>query len=142
MAKCIEYCIKHGLSYLQGIKPNENYCGSGAAPTMGARHSFCEYKTVWGEKPKYFEPLTTANYIKIIFEENRWEKTSICSFSIIQKSPCNTKCEFATVYDGEKRGECHCVKTWKKCEVENCTIEHNNRTGVRGDKNEVSIRGE
>lgn len=85
MAKTIEYCVKHGLSYLQGIEPNEQYCKTGVAPTMGAKHSFCEYKTVWEETPKYFEPITLANYIKVIFEENRWETRDIVSFYVLQK---------------------------------------------------------
>ena len=33
--KTIYYAIKIGDEYMQGIEPNENYCRSGTAPTMG-----------------------------------------------------------------------------------------------------------
>ena len=40
----------------------------------------------------------------------------------VKKRKCDTKCEFATVFDGEPIGECHCMETWKKCDAENCKI--------------------
>ena len=85
MAKSIEYCIKSQGLFLQGVEANENYCGTACAATMGALHSFCEYKTIWGTDKKYFEPLTLANYIKIMLEENRWETKNIKRFEVIQK---------------------------------------------------------
>lgn len=90
MARILEYYVSavdadFREKYLQGIKPNDNYCRSGTAPTMGARHSFCEYKTIWGNRKKYFEPLTLANYIKVIFDENRWETKDVIFFEVRQK---------------------------------------------------------
>ena len=38
---------------------------------MGNAHVYSEYKTKWGKEKKYFEQLTAANYIKILFEEYR-----------------------------------------------------------------------
>lgn len=69
----ILYIIYMNGKYLQGIEPNEHYSRTGTAPTMGARHTPAEYKTVWGFKIKAFEPLTATNYIKCIFEEFRWK---------------------------------------------------------------------
>ena len=46
--KTIYYAIKIGDEYMQGIEPNENYCRSGTAPTMGARYSYSEFKSIWG----------------------------------------------------------------------------------------------
>ena len=63
---------KYGTEYLQGAEPNENYSTSATAPTMGTRHTFSEYKTIWDNEPKSFERLTAANYIKILMEEFRW----------------------------------------------------------------------
>lgn len=41
---------------------------------MGARHCFHEYETIWGDGFKTTEPLTTASYLKVLFEEYRWEE--------------------------------------------------------------------
>lgn len=83
--KTLKYMIKRGGKYLQGIKPNEHYSRTGTAPTMGARHCFHEYETVWGDEPKTTEPLTTASYLKVIFEEYRWEKKAPKEIKVI---PC------------------------------------------------------
>lgn len=86
MAKTLQYAVRTAtFLYLQDIEPNENYSFTGTAPTMGARHSFCEYKTVWGAKEKYFEPLTLANYIKVLLEEYRWEQRPVEAFVILPK---------------------------------------------------------
>lgn len=91
MAKTIEYYLStverntYKEKYLQGIEANNEYCGSATAPTMGVRHNFCEYKTIWGNNKKYFEPLTLANYIKVILEENRWETKDVVFFEVRQK---------------------------------------------------------
>lgn len=58
----------------------------------------------------------------------------------IKKPKCDIKCEFATEYDGEPIGECHCMETWKKCDAENCNIPHKTKTEnsdeyVRSDNN-------
>jgi len=84
-----DYAIKSNDLYLQGIEPNENYCFSGTAPTMGARHSYCEYKTIWGKEIKHFEPLTLASYIKILLEENRWNTKDIKQFEVIRNGTNN-----------------------------------------------------
>ncbi len=76
------YSIKRNSLYLQGVEPNENYCKSAMAPTMGARHSFCEYKAVWGKELKIFEPITAINYLKIVFEQYRWRRLSASSLKI------------------------------------------------------------
>lgn len=73
---------KTGTEYLQGVEPNENYCASATAPTMGGRHSYAEYRTVWGRFPVSFERLTAANYIKIIMEELRWGDTKPFMFCV------------------------------------------------------------
>ena len=49
MAKTIYYSITDGKWWLQDIVPNEHYCPSAKAPTMGARHDASEFKTVWGK---------------------------------------------------------------------------------------------
>lgn len=68
----IYYSILMNGKFLQSVEPNKNYSASGRAPTMGPRHIPAEYKSKWGNEVKRFEPLTAANYIKIIFEEFRW----------------------------------------------------------------------
>lgn len=78
------YCVKANGKYLNNIEANEHYSASGTAPTMGVRHSFCEYKTIWGKEPKYFEYLTLSNYIKILLEENRWGTRNIKDFKVIR----------------------------------------------------------
>lgn len=68
--------------YLQGIDVNEKYCKSSCAPTMGDRHSHSEYMTIWGDKPKSFERMTAANYIKTLFEEFRWKDRTPFFFQV------------------------------------------------------------
>lgn len=59
--------------YLQGVEPNALYSKTGKASTMGRLHTSSEYKSIWSSDPESFEPLTAANYIKIIMEEFRWD---------------------------------------------------------------------
>jgi len=81
MAKTLFYAVRneHGL-YLQGIEANENYSYTGQAPTMGNRHTPTEFKTVWRNTVKTFEPLTLANYIKVLLEEYRSSKLGKFTF--------------------------------------------------------------
>ena len=65
------YAIKRGRKYLHGIDANQIYMNHARAPTMGVRHGYSEFKTIWGDKPKLFEKLTAANYAKTLFEEYR-----------------------------------------------------------------------
>lgn len=58
--------------YLNGVEVNEKYSRTATAPTMGDRHCYSEYRTVWGEEQIAFERLTATNYIKTLFEEFRW----------------------------------------------------------------------
>lgn len=60
--------------YLQRVEPNEKYCASATAPTMGDRHSHSEYRTKWGEEKVSLERLTAVNYIRILLEEFRWKE--------------------------------------------------------------------
>ena len=83
MASDYRYAVKRGNRWLQGIEPNEKYCWSGTAPTMGNRHTHSEYKTVWGTEQKLFEKMTAANYIKTLMEEYRWGDKSPMKFQII-----------------------------------------------------------
>lgn len=73
MPKMIMYQIKMNRKYLQGVEPNALYCRTGKATTMGRLHTASEYKSIWGDAPKCYEPLTATNYIKIIMEEFRWD---------------------------------------------------------------------
>lgn len=81
--KTIYYAIKIGNKYMQGIEPNENYCRSGTAPTMGTRFSCSEFKSVLGDEIKPIEPLTVANYLKILLEEYRWNERNVDKIEII-----------------------------------------------------------
>lgn len=83
MNKTTMYLIKMGGKYLQGIEPNKHYAKNGVAPTMGARHCYHEFVSIWGADPKPFERLTASNYIKIIFEEFRWEERKPAEIKII-----------------------------------------------------------
>ena len=58
MAKTVFYRIKRNGKYLQTVDANERYCSSGRAPTMGVKHSWSEYKTIWGDEVY----LTEVNY--------------------------------------------------------------------------------
>lgn len=81
--KSLKYIIKRDGKYLMGIEPNSHYSRTGTAPTMGARHCFHEYVSVWCDSPHPVEPLTAASYIKVIFEEYRWEERSPKKIEII-----------------------------------------------------------
>ena len=81
--KTLKYAIKCGDKYLQGIEPNKYYSRTGTAPTMGARHCFHEYETTWRKEFKITEPLTTINYLKVLFEEYRWEEKEPIEIEII-----------------------------------------------------------
>lgn len=87
MAKTIFYGVKNesGL-YLQGIEANENYSFTGVAPTMGNRYTPTEFKTIWGNEVKTFEPLTLANYIKVLLEEYRWETKKSAPFTVFPET--------------------------------------------------------
>ena len=79
------YAIKRGSKYMQGVKPNQFYSYGAAAPTMGNRHSYTEYESVWGEDPQWFERMTTSNYMKIIMEEYRWGELLAMDLKLIPK---------------------------------------------------------
>lgn len=81
--KTIYYAIKIGDEYIQGIEPNENYCRSGTAPTMGARYSYSEFKSIWGYDIKLIESLTVASYLKVLFEEYRWNEKELEKIELI-----------------------------------------------------------
>jgi hypothetical protein len=81
--KTIKYAIKRGNKYLQRIEPNENYSWTGTAPTMSVRHSYNEFNTLWSKDVYYIEPLTVMNYIKILFEEYRWNNKKPMEIKII-----------------------------------------------------------
>ena len=68
----IYYAIRLGDQYIVGTEPNEKYCSSAKAPTMGARYDHSEYKTVLSCDPKYFERLTAIGYLRVLMEEFRW----------------------------------------------------------------------
>ena len=68
----VKYAIKRGKKWLQGVAPNEKYCCSATAPTMGNRYTYSEFKTIWGDEPKTFERLTAAGHIGTLMEEYRW----------------------------------------------------------------------
>jgi hypothetical protein len=68
----IYYAIKYGDQYIVGTEPNEKYCSSKTAPTMGARYDHSEYKTVLSDEPNYFERLTAVGNIRVLMEEFRW----------------------------------------------------------------------
>ena len=61
------------VDYIELKEIKEKYEKTLTAPTMGNAHVYSEYKTKWGKEKKYFEQLTAANYIKILFEEYRWK---------------------------------------------------------------------
>lgn len=81
--KTIYYAIKIGDEYMQGIEPNENYCRSGTAPTMGARYSYSEFKSILGKEIKPIEPLTITNHLKVLLEEYRWNERELKEIEII-----------------------------------------------------------
>ena len=81
--KTIMCAIKVGDKYMQDIKPNENYCRSGTAPTMGTRFSYSEFKSVLGDEIKPIEPLTITNYLKVLLEEYRWNERNVDEIEII-----------------------------------------------------------
>lgn len=81
MAYC--YVIKRGGKYLQGVEPNPYYNQHSVAPTMGNRHTYNEYKTVWGDEYKPVERLTAQSYIKILMEEYRWGAKTAMEFKVI-----------------------------------------------------------
>lgn len=83
MAKTIRYAIRCNGKWLKDIEPNQYYCSSATAPTMGARHDSSEYRTIWGDEPVYFEKLTAVNRVKVFMEEQRWEDVPIENFEII-----------------------------------------------------------
>lgn len=84
MAKTNYFAIRLGeRKYLQGIELNNKAPKDPRAPTMGTRYTHSDYKTIWSNEPKLFEPLTAANYLKIIFEEFRWEERKLDYLHIV-----------------------------------------------------------
>lgn len=79
----IRYAIKRGNRWLQKIEGSQSYVCGAAAPTMGARHTFSEYQTVWGTEPILFERLTATNCIKILLEEYRWGDLKPMDFKVV-----------------------------------------------------------
>lgn len=82
----IYYYIKMNGKYLQGIEPNKHYNQTCIAPTMGTRHIPAEYKSVWSNDKKKFEPLTAMSYVKVIFEEFRWNDRKPSDIKIIPET--------------------------------------------------------
>lgn len=76
--------LENGL-FLQGVEINKDFKRGAVAPTMGNRHTYTEFKTVWGDKQVFFEPLTLSGYIKILLEEYRWETRQPKSFEVLPK---------------------------------------------------------
>ena len=60
MAKTILYGLLMNGMWLQDTVPNEHYCSSSRAPTMGTRHDVSEFVSVWGLEPKFFGKHTVA----------------------------------------------------------------------------------
>ena len=81
----IYYTIKYGNQYVVGTEPNERYCSSAKAPTMGARYDHSEYKTVLSCDPSYFERLTAIGYLRVLMEEFRWGDKKPSKVELIQK---------------------------------------------------------
>lgn len=81
----IRYAAKRHGKYLQGIEANKRYVQNSKAPTIGVNHGYSEYKTLWGNEPKYFEHITFSNYLKTLFEEYRWGDKEYCDIKIIAK---------------------------------------------------------
>ena len=87
MSKIPFYCVRIPTGeFLQGIDINENYSRTGTAPTMGVRHSFCEYKTIWDRRPKAFEYRTLIGYINVLLNEYQWDERIIYPFAVL---PCD-----------------------------------------------------
>lgn len=85
MAKCVDYAVMINGAYLQGIEANEDYHFGSVAPTMGTPHIYSEYRTIWGNEPMFFEPLTLATYIKTLLEEFRWETKELSHFIVFPR---------------------------------------------------------
>lgn len=83
MAKTILYSVKRGGKWLQGIEANKNYTQNACAPTMGTRYTYSDFKTIWGNEQKYFEMLTLSDYLKILFQEYRWEIKKYMDIKIV-----------------------------------------------------------
>lgn len=79
----VKYAVKRCGKWMQGVEANDQYTPYGAAPTMGGRHSYSEYKTIWGNEAVYFERLTLASYIKILCEEYRWGELKPVDFRVV-----------------------------------------------------------
>ena len=87
MGKSIFFAAKSGKGlYLQGVDINEHYSRTGTAPTMGVRHSYNEYKTVWGKEFKCFDYRTLAGYMNIYLSETFWGDAKPQTIKII---PCD-----------------------------------------------------
>ena len=81
----IYYAIKCGDQYIVGTEPNEKYCSSAKAPTMGARYDHSEYKTVLSYEPAHFERLTAIGYLRVLMEEFRWGDKKTHKIELIPK---------------------------------------------------------
>lgn len=81
----IYYAIKCGDQYVVRTEPNERYCSSAKAPTMGARYDHSEYKTILSCEPAYFEKLTAIGYLRVLMEEFRWGDKKPRKIELIQK---------------------------------------------------------
>ena len=87
MSKTPFYCVRiPSGECLQGIDINENYSRTGTAPTMGVRHSFNEFKTIWAMKPKAFDYRTLGGYINVLLNEYQWDDRPREAFVVL---PCD-----------------------------------------------------
>lgn len=78
----IRYAAKRNGKWLQGIEANPDYKYSAYAPTMGNRHTYSEYRTIWGTEQKWFERMTFVGYLQVLFEEYRWGDKKHSDFSV------------------------------------------------------------
>ena len=86
MNKMPFFAVKHlNGEYLQGVDVNERYSRTGRAPTMGVRHSYNEFKTIWGETPKAFDYMTLGGYLKVLLSEFHWEDRECEKFEVIPR---------------------------------------------------------
>lgn len=81
--KFTDYALKNGNLYLQGIEPNESLQKDQCAPTMGSRSTYGQFNTVWGEEPRYTEPLTFTNWFRTLTKEIEWGRIKANKFEII-----------------------------------------------------------
>lgn len=71
------------MSIYKGLSRTKITVGAERLQLWGARYSYSEFKSIWGYDIKLIESLTIASYLKVLFEEYRWNEKELEKIELI-----------------------------------------------------------